>query len=242
MLLFEHVNRALGPVLDVYPQEEIDMLAGQYNSYHKRFLGPRVDWTVEFSGRRVGKDLVFKREHRFSTKGWMGRRGLRPIDILDLPLRVCAHHTTSSRVCSDDDSGHAPYWDQYKRRWLRDTWLNGPMLTHAVTSVFPAHERSTFSYKNLLWFLRPKFRSAAISEENQMMAEKNTLYLWWCRSCPTKFRIEYKDEGREVVITVWQCLGSEAQSAKANWNALVRGRFDNEFASQSRMFPLFRCD
>jgi len=75
-----------------------------------------------------------------------------------------------------------------------------------------------------------------------MKVERGKDDIWWCRSCPTKFKVEYELEGQGVVVTVWQCLGRNEEIARTNWRALVRRERNTEFASESREFPLFRCD
>ena len=75
-----------------------------------------------------------------------------------------------------------------------------------------------------------------------MNVEREKDDTWWCRSCQTKFRVEYERDGQEVVVTVWQCLGRNEDTARTNWRALVRRVGNTEFASESREFPLFRCD
>jgi hypothetical protein len=238
-LTFEHVKEALGPVLDTYCQEEIEMMSAHYTLLKRRTFAPTIKHTLDFSARRIGRQLVLKHSHRFSLSSKVGG-GLWPQDILSFPIQICPHHTTSTEIFKEKNIHPFPCNDIPAHGHL--TYYNNPMLTYAITSSFPAHKRITTSYLNRLWFLRPKFRKPAISEKNQMNTKREKDNIWWCRSCPTKFRVGYEREGQEVVVTVWQDLGRNEGTARTNWTVLVRREGNTEFASESWEFPLFRCD
>jgi len=201
------------------------MMNGDYSVKKSRgYFSPAIKYDLTFSARRVGKPLVFKHEHRFGldTKS---KRGLWPSDILSFPLRICPHHTTCSSIGKDT----------HKRTWPYRPFYNGPLLTHAINSAFPAHKR----YQTWFWFLRPKFREPTMTEENQMNEPHREGDLWWCRSCPTKLIVWLEED--ELVVTVWQSFGTTEEGARWAWSALVRREGNSEFGSESRVFPLFRA-
>lgn len=226
-LTFEHVKETLGPVEKPKLQEkEVEMIAAHYSITKTRFFGPDITHTFTFSARRKNFNLILKQTHHFSLSSNLGNRGNWPSDILNFPLRICAHHTTDT-ASRKDKASYAYHWDHRKQVYGHKTCYNTPMLTHAITTAFPIHKRIATSsfFPWLPFFSQPKFAEPAISEENQMNAanevspEEGLEHVWWSHSCPTKFKISHNENGKDVTATVWQSIGRNEKSSRVHWRA-----------------------
>jgi hypothetical protein len=201
-----------------------------------------ASYDVQFSARRVQGDLILKASHTF-----MGTDQFQVTDILDLPVRICPHLTTSTKTIPYNNHSR---WNCQNRSFTRNRH-NSPLLTFAITgsitTLKPPLKRERFlrifrKFKDPAYTVR-KFKDPTYTEQNQMSARRTENDFWWCRSCPTKFQVkEMKENDR--VVNVWQNFGGAANDHR--WSALVRrdgpGQKQNwEFDGRSRNFGDFEC-
>ncbi|KAF2639484.1 hypothetical protein P280DRAFT_550232 [Massarina eburnea CBS 473.64] len=186
----------------------IDMLSGAFTI---ECPGGKVSWSLESSGRRIDGRLVVRHVHTFrglatgkkeKGKGQGNTITAQQILPLPLPLRLCPHQSTTTTLPPPS-------------RYIKSRTPNAPLLTHAISSVFPAAERQPVDFA--------LFRSPTKSEAEQISsASNNRDFVYRCRSCPTKFRTRYDDLEMALVVTSWHCLGRNAAQAVGCWRGLVR--------------------
>jgi hypothetical protein len=200
-----------------------------------------MTYSIMLGAQSVGRNMIFKQSHRFTGDS------LTADDVLDFPLRICPHLTTFTALCGSGSGMEATsrditraklYWDAKERMWCfpkmrRD---NSPLLTHAINTAFPKSKRYTETLG------KRRFREPYAREESQMFAKRKPDEFWWCRSCSTKFRIVYSEEGG-LLVTVYQNFGADEHVARYNFGYLIRREVGNwEFGSLSRTFPDFDCE
>ncbi|KAL4991848.1 hypothetical protein BDW68DRAFT_151435 [Aspergillus falconensis] len=162
--------------------------------------GP-LNYRLRSSASWIDGSLVLQQEYHLSTSSGSP---LRVVDITSLPLRVCAHLTTST----------SPPPGAYRST---KTSANGPVLTHAIDTAFPTRLRRGIAGMKT-------FRKPTPSEEAQMTAaEHEPRFIWRCRSCPTKFRVRYSSaKDGKFIVTAWHCFGREMWKALEYWKMFVR--------------------
>jgi hypothetical protein len=172
-----------------------------------------VEYRLISAGRWVGlqRNIIITQEHRL-RRAVLGEP-LRAEDVLALPLRVCAHLSTTTESPPQAEQGRSAY-----RR-------NGPLLSHAVVTAFPESLQGDY---NLSHSPEGPFRKLTGAEMNQYRdAAADDNYIWRCSSCPTKFRIEYRaraavanaveSNNAELVITTWHFFGAEPRDVYRFW-------------------------
>ncbi|KAL2837248.1 hypothetical protein BJY01DRAFT_258445 [Aspergillus pseudoustus] len=192
-----------------------------------------VNYRLISSARWIDRNLVLEQEYRVSSAVTKGP--LQAADVTSLPLRVCAHLTTAT----------APPKGQPAPRKAAQAVPNGPLLTHAITSAFPVSLRRNVPASKT-------FRAPRPSEETQMTeGEGDPGFIWRCRSCPTKFKVEYVSQsGGELVVRAWYSFGKEVYRAVDYWKWFVRRDHENlgrtkrnsEFYVPSRVVPNFAIE
>ncbi|TVY34743.1 hypothetical protein LOCC1_G007508 [Lachnellula occidentalis] len=183
------------------PGPPIELLGGSFTAPWD-FL----TYTLNSSGRQIGKHLVLKHEHIFH--GTDVRFPLWPHTIIDLKLRLCPHATTSIQ---------RPEAGRYTK-----SRLPSGLLSHSIAAAAPLFLRTGTPASCM-------FCTPAPSEKKQMdstVPGVNTL--WTCRACPTKWRVEYDAQGAgEFKITAWQSFGDTAYRAQEYWKMFVRREMSN---------------
>jgi hypothetical protein len=243
ILTFEHIQKALQESATTKMDGQIadSHLNGSYTITYPNWQSSRpASYNLTFSSTRTGGNLILQITHRFSPRSI--HKPLQPEDILDIPLRLCPHQTTSTFVHTE-----RKWWDNASKR-VRQKRYNGPLLTHTITSVFPPRPLSKPSC--LRWQKRqPVFRAPTMTEENQMAFTSSPDHLWWCRSCPTKYKVERDEKDDTVTVTAWHNFGMTEGMARQSWRALVRSPWSKhdyrnsanwEFDAVSRSFTSLR--
>mgnify|MGYP006877426035 CR=1 FL=1 len=72
--------------------------------------------------------------------------------------------------------------------------------------------------------------------------------LWYCRSCPTKYRVEF--QGDSLKIVAWHSFGRDLLHASRYWKGFVRragkllgtDKRNDEWWSPARTVPDFKID
>lgn len=200
----------------------IALLGGNFTVIHER-----LNYTLESSGRQIGKNLVLKHGHVFHGK--TARSSLRLADIINLPVRLCPHQTTSTQK---------PEPGRYTK-----SKLPSGLLSHSITTAAPTSLRVGLPKPSV-------FSTPAPSEKRQMdTASLDTL--WTCRACPTKWRVRYSGAGvGELKITTWHSFGDTPYRAQEYWKMLVRREMSNlgddkrnsEFFVTTRQYLDFAID
>ncbi|KAL4994522.1 hypothetical protein BDV10DRAFT_176720, partial [Aspergillus recurvatus] len=196
-VVLAHVEQAFqSRPADLSQNPPIDLFSGDFT-----ILQGSLHYRLRSSASWIDRSLVLRQEYHLTTS--FGSP-LQVLDITTLPLRVCAHLTTST----------SPPPRAYHRT---KTSANGPLLTHAIETAFPDYPRCGVARMKA-------FRNPTPSEEAQMTASKHEpRFIWRCRSCPTKFRVRYSPaNGGELVVTAWHCFGREMWKALEYWKMLVR--------------------
>lgn len=169
----------------------------------------------------VNGNLILQHMHYFTPKSGP----LRPEDILNLPLQICPHHSTTTGAPTR--SLHTP-----------NRAANGPILTHAIATVFPPGHQTNVPSPSV-------FRAPTPLEKKQIQLAAIEPVIWNCRGCTTKFRVELENES--LLITSWHCFGSNLFHAVKYWKWMVRreafnlgpGKRNSEFWYPSRTVPDF---
>lgn len=218
-LLFPHIREAMeAPASQGNPRAEIELLSGDFAATRAG-----VKQRVVSSGCRVQGNLILS--HTYTFESAQSRKPLCARDILDLPLRLCPHQSTTT-------SSSKP------SRFLKDQ-PNSVLLTYAIRNAFPEPLRGAF---------KPDvFKKPVPSEQAQMAATGDgEPVAWRCRSCPTKFQLDH--EGDALVIKTWHCFGADLYHAQKYWKWLVRregqmlgpDKRNDEWWSPSRTVPNFK--
>ncbi|KAL4864076.1 hypothetical protein BDV12DRAFT_205920 [Aspergillus spectabilis] len=223
-LVYTHIEEAFEfKCTGLRMSEGIDLFTGDFTVP----LGA-ASYRLSSSARWVEQNLVLRQEHRLRRAT---ESPLQAVDITSLPFRVCAHLTTTT----------SPPPEAQRANISR----NGPLLTHAISSAFPGTLRRGVADLST-------FRKPAPTEETQMASgQVNEDFVWQCRSCPTKFCVQYINRnGGELVVTVWHCFGKELYKAQDYWRMFVRRegptlgakKRNSEFHVSTRSLPDFRID
>jgi hypothetical protein len=199
-----------------------DILSGNYATT----INPKFDYTLDSSASWIHRNLVLQHVHTFRPKI---RSRLQLKDILSLPVQLCPHHSTTTA---------RPLPSQY----LPTRAGNAPLLTHAITGVFPPARRIGLSKQD-------NFRTPTPLEQKQMTAaDGGEDVIWKCRGCTTKFDVLL--EGQCLVIKTWHSFGTDIIHASNYWPWLVRRdqanlgaeKRNSEFWYQSRSVPDFKIE
>ncbi|KAL4791499.1 hypothetical protein BDV19DRAFT_370484 [Aspergillus venezuelensis] len=165
--------------------------------------GSKVTYRLASSAYWINDNLVLRQEHRVSSA--TQKSALQAGTVTSLPIRVCAHLTTSTAPTPESQrtSHHEP---------------NGPLLTRAIVSAFPVTRRGGLALEN-----PDTFRPPCPSEKRQIDSGSSKKdFIWSCRACPTKFRVTHNPSIGELVVTAWHCFGKVLPQAKKYWKWFVR--------------------
>ncbi|TVY64275.1 hypothetical protein LSUE1_G008842 [Lachnellula suecica] len=210
-LVWEHVleaRQSLTPESMDEPGPRIEFLDGDFTVRHDR-----LNYRLRSAGRQMGKHVVLKHEHIFY--GTSPQSPLRVADIINLPVRLCAHQTTSTQK---------PEPGRYTKSKLPNS-----LLCHSISAVIPAALRTGIPVAS-------KFSTPTSIEKRQMDA---AVSLWSCRACPTKWRVRYSGVGAgEFRFTAWHSLGDTAYRAQEYFRMLVRREASN-LAAEKRNSEFF---
>ncbi|KAL4948691.1 hypothetical protein BDW69DRAFT_175983 [Aspergillus filifer] len=189
----------------------VDLLTGDFTtklptgSGSGKGAGSKVTYRLASSAYWINDNLVLKQEHRLSSSGSKSSSALQAGPITSLPLRVCAHLTTSTAPTPESQrtSHHEP---------------NGSLLTRAIVSAFPVTRRGGLAPES-----PDTFRDPCPSEKRQIDSGSGKKdFIWSCRACPTKFRVNHNPSTGELVVTAWHCFGKGLPQAKKYWKWFVR--------------------
>ncbi|KAL3462107.1 hypothetical protein BJX64DRAFT_148326 [Aspergillus heterothallicus] len=196
-----------------------------------------VNYHLRSSARWIDRRLVLAQQYRLSPAT---ASPLQAASVITMPLRICAHLTTSPALPTGE-----------KRRWhAASARPNGPLLTHAIQTAFPAALRSKAVGPTT-------FRTPTDSEQTQMTTGAgDPEFIWRCRSCPTKFKVAYvpqkagRKDGGELVVNAWYGFGKEIYRAVDYWKWFARRDLDtlspakrnSEFHAPTRQVPDFAIE
>ncbi|KAG0648568.1 hypothetical protein D0Z07_5391 [Hyphodiscus hymeniophilus] len=223
-LLFEHIVEARKSLTTDNDGSPIEVLDGNFTIRYER-----LNYTLTSSGRQIGRNLILKHEHIFYREN--RRSPLRLADIVNLPIRLCPHQTTSTRK---------PEPNHYTKGRLPSG-----LLLYSISAAAPPSLRIGIPTTD-------KFNAPWPSEKKQIDAAASCVNaLWACRACPTKWRVRHSGEGGgELKITAWHSFGDTAYRAQEYWKMLVRRELSNlgdekrnsEFFAASKQFLDFAID
>ncbi|KAL4961689.1 uncharacterized protein BDV14DRAFT_121224 [Aspergillus stella-maris] len=152
-------------------------------------------------------DLVIVQQHRLKSK--VAGEPLTAAAVRNLPLRVCAHLSTTTAPPPDVEMGRSRYR------------ANGSMLSDAVIMAFPEEQRGDDELDYSV------FRRATSAEMDQYRAAEGAEatdrqgYVWRCTACPMKFRVEYipgeGEDGAELVVMAAHFFGGLISDASRFW-------------------------
>jgi hypothetical protein len=233
VLDFEHIKSALEVSYGTTTDFQHDLISSfngsktipsMDGSFEITYTGLRhrrlASYTLTFSATKIGSNLVLQTVHQIKSRSKHTK--LKPKDILDTPIRLCPHQTTSTQTLRKKVNK----WSQRH---------NGPLLTHAIKSAFPALvDKSSCYWKPELG---RRFRSPTMTEQLQMACIRGPSDLWWCRNCPTQYQAKFEEE--DFIVTVWQNFGPNEATAARNWQALVMSSDNSEFNATSKPFYRF---
>lgn len=230
VILLEHIRCAFAQA-NGFTGEPVPMMSTAYSIGN--LPAGLASYDVQFSAQKIRGNLILKASHAF-----IGTDNFQITDILDLPLCICPHLTT--RTTGTQFSEHSRW--NCTNRTLSKTHYTSPLLTFVVSEPF-TKVKSPVQLMRLLG-RSGKFRDPTYTEQNQISAQRHEDDFWWCRSCPTKFRVK-KVQENALIVNVWQNVGTTANGPR--WSALVRtadaGRTRNwEFDGISRNFGDFECE
>ncbi|KAI5922641.1 hypothetical protein F4810DRAFT_672092 [Camillea tinctor] len=224
-LVLEHIKHVLNSTLPD-SSSPIEYLSGWYQAPN-----PRFHYSISSSGRYVNRNIIIQRDHIFQPLS--AKTSVRVEDILNLPLRICPHQSTTIE-------------EPPESRYLSDNRRNGPLLTWTVITAFPLSKRPRVLKSG-------GFRDPTALEQRMMSeADRGLDVTYRCRSCATKWRVEYGPNSNSggLRISVFHCFYKELYTASVAWTHLVRreGRLlgkdkrNSEFWSRSKSSPDFRID
>ncbi|OJJ08572.1 hypothetical protein ASPVEDRAFT_156198 [Aspergillus versicolor CBS 583.65] len=191
-IIFPHIEQAFQKPSGVQ-STPIDMFAGDFTAHLES-----TDYRLISSASWIERGLVLKQEYRLRSSTGL----LKAVDVTSLPFRICAHLSTTTST---------PPESRHTKRQVP----NGPLLTHAISTAFPENLR--------LGVASPKtFRPPSPAEQAQIAASAQKGHIWRCRSCPTKFRVEYSGSSNELLVTAWHFFGKELYKALEYWKMFVR--------------------
>ncbi|PZD33872.1 hypothetical protein A1F97_01400 [Pyrenophora tritici-repentis] len=216
---------------------QIDLLAGDYTVDYP-ILG--LSWQVTSKGRRVDGNLIVQHIHTLQTvrdyNDMRGKKDLYAVYILALPIRLCPHQSTVTT------GPHAPSC------YIKSKEKNSPQFTHAITTAFPTTRRETLGGTHIpQQTMNNAFSKPTPRELEAMNAADagNKNILWCCRSCPTKYRVEFG--GGKLKILAWHSFGRDQLHASKYWKWFVRregkllgmDKRNDEWWSPARTVPNF---
>ncbi|KAL4802017.1 hypothetical protein BDV18DRAFT_148061, partial [Aspergillus unguis] len=221
-VVYPHIKSAFETRPDSSDSSAIDLFAGDFTIQQGA-----VTFQLTSSASWIDRNLILKQQFRLTKSNGT----LNALDITSLPLRLCAHLTTST--------AQPPEVLLYR---CAQSSANGYLLTHAISSAFPAPLQKGVA--------SPKaFRTPSPAEKAQMDSGAGEPgFIWACRACPTKFRVEYHGNRGELAIIIWHCFGREFYKAHEYWKMFARreatnlgkGKRNSEFYVCSRSLPAFR--
>jgi hypothetical protein len=200
----------------------IDTLSGDLTTTKNNLF-----WSLDSSGRRIDGNLIVKHVHTFRSQT---NNRLSATDLLALNVRLCPHQSTATNT---------PERFRYiKGRYAEQ---NGRLLTHVITTAFPAANHQFVDMQSL--------KPLMPSEQAQVSASQAGEEVYWrCRSCPTKYRVLHSTNA--FTITSWHCFGRDLYHASKYWKWMVRrtgttlgtDKRNDEWWSPSRTVPNFACN
>ncbi|OAG06021.1 uncharacterized protein CC84DRAFT_1164407 [Paraphaeosphaeria sporulosa] len=199
-LLHAHIH-------DVFEKRDTDpaaaeLLAGHYSTSKN----PNFSYDLTSSASWIDKRLVLQHTHVFRSKS---RAPLKLAAVLALPLRLCAHQSTTTAEAE-------------RARYVGKTsdGKNTPFLTHAIVSGFPPDQRSSAPKPAM-------FRNVTSLEQKQIdAAEAGEDVVWKCRGCVTKYKVTMEKDGALKIVS-WHCFGADLLHANRYWEWLVRREVAN---------------
>ncbi|KAI2487593.1 hypothetical protein Ptr902_01726 [Pyrenophora tritici-repentis] len=240
-LVFNHVADALRQSSEYAKKgchgPQIDLLAGDYTVDYP-ILG--LSWQVTSKGRRVDGNLIVQHIHTLQTvrdyNDMRGKKDLYAVYILALPIRLCPHQSTVTT------GPHAPSC------YIKSKEKNSPQFTHAITTAFPTTRREILGGTHIpQQTMNNAFSKPTPRELEAMNAADagNKNILWCCRSCPTKYRVEFG--GGKLKILAWHSFGRDQLHASKYWKWFVRregkllgmDKRNDEWWSPARTVPNF---
>ncbi|PVI07037.1 hypothetical protein DM02DRAFT_609411 [Periconia macrospinosa] len=227
-LVFQHIVQCMkdseGRVNDDGVGPDLEMLRGDL------IVAKPVQsltWRLSSSGQYFGGRLILNHVHVFRNVNQQ-QRALSAKQVLDLPVRLCPHQSTTTELPATS-------------RYIKTRSANGPLLTHAIASVFPKALQKGVDMS----LFRPPTK---LEQEQILTTEAGHDVTYRCRSCPTKYRVELT--AGELRITTWHCFGKDLFQAQKYWKWFVRregyslgpDKRNDEWWSHSRSFPDFACE
>ncbi|CAA9958459.1 hypothetical protein PTMSG1_02017 [Pyrenophora teres f. maculata] len=241
-LVFDHVAEALRQSSEYAKKgchgPQINLLAGDYTVKYPKL---ELSWQITSKGRRVDGNLIVQHIHTFQTlrdyNNMRGKKSLYAADILALPIRLCPHQSTVTT------GPRAP------SRYIKSEEKNSPQFTHAITTAFPTTKRERVGGTYILQQRMNNAFSHPTPRELEAMNAANAgdkNILWCCRSCPTKYRIEFS--GKRLKILAWHSFGRDQLHASKCWKWFVRregkllgtSKRNDEWWSPARTVPDFK--
>ncbi|KAK7926725.1 hypothetical protein PG985_003723 [Apiospora marii] len=228
-LLLAHISNAFNhTLLDARGRRCLDYLAGNY-----QMSNANLRCTINTTAAWVKGNLILRHKYIFTAAtGSCLDSG----DILNLPLRLCPHQSTSRQ-------------EPPPSRYLPDKQRNGPLLTK---SILPPSSTGLYSPQ--------EFRKPTTLEQKQLVsASGDDTFLFKCQKCPTKWRVAhgYLDaekkkpkELQKIKLSSFHCFGSSYNKAYTYFPRLVRregvnlgtGRRNDEWWSEGKTVPDFKVE
>ncbi|KAK8128850.1 hypothetical protein PG984_009958 [Apiospora sp. TS-2023a] len=189
-------------------------------------------YTMTTTADWVKDNLILRHEYIFNAPPGSY---LDPGDILNLPLRLCPHQSTSRQPPP-------------RSRYLNDKKLNAPLLTRSILSTF---------WEGL--YKDKEFRAPTQLEEIQMSTVNQDGFLFACSKCPTKWGVAHshldhenkkRKQPQQITLTAFHCFGKTFAKASKYFPAFVRragstlgaGKRNDEWWSEGRTFPHFEVE
>lgn len=199
----------------------IDTLSGDF-TIAKRSLS----WRLVSSAQRIDGNLILRHVHTLQTTAGGNLNGT---DLLDLPIRLCPHQSTTR---------HVPERSHYIRGKCSE--INSRFLSQVVKSALPPAAQQKVDLSSL--------KDLTPSEQAQWAENSEVAAIRRCRSCPTKYSVQYS--GNQLSISTWHSFGRDMHHASKYWKWLVRragttlgtDKRNDEWWSPSRTVPDFVCE
>ncbi|KAF3040550.1 hypothetical protein E8E12_009193 [Didymella heteroderae] len=230
--VFVHIANAIGESQDFASKGAtgplVDTMSGSFT-----ITKDDLTWSLDSSAQRIDGNLVVKHVHTFRSQT---RKSLGQADLLNLPIRLCPHQSTTTTT-PEPSIGLRSHWGGQGKIVEQ----NGRLLTHAIASVFPVSAQQAVDVTSL--------KPLTSSEQAQASAaEAGEDVYWRCRACPTKYRVRRSADA--VTITSWHSFGRDLFHASKYWKMLVRrtgttlgrDKRNDEWWSPSRTVPDFVCE
>lgn len=223
--LFVHIANAMEESKDFASKgcngSLIDTLSGDF-TITKRSLS----WRLVSNAQRIDGNLILRHVHTLQTTA---DRNLNGPDLLDLPIRLCPHQSTTR---------HVPERSHYIRGKCSE--INSRFLSQVVTSALPPAAQQKVDLSSL--------KDLTPSEQAQWEENSEVAAIWRCRFCPTKYSVQYS--GTQLLINTWHSFGRDMYHASKYWKWLVRRtgtmlgteKRNDEWWSPSRTVPDFICE